>query len=190
MKGQGVNQSEGMSFSDDNLDSSTKLIPQSIVDIAEQNRKITTIRVLYQIFIFSLTFFNYAVLHATRSAWSNASPTIESDYGYTATLLSQMNACFLGFYAFGGIFTGHLGDSLFKQKKFYIGICYVFIALEVALMGSQYYFSVQHEGLYFAIKILDGVLQSMAWATNLSILCNFDELMNQVIGFRKREGDS
>jgi hypothetical protein len=34
-------------------------------------------RILFQIWAFALTFFNYSVLHATRASWSNATPIVE-----------------------------------------------------------------------------------------------------------------
>jgi len=54
---------------------------------------------------------NYAVLHATRSAWSNAVPIFKNYYGFSTTLVSWINGCNLAFYSAAGIFAGHLADK-------------------------------------------------------------------------------
>ncbi len=40
----------------------------------EEAKKILIRRILFQALAFSLTFCNYATLHASRAAWSNATP--------------------------------------------------------------------------------------------------------------------
>jgi len=40
----------------------------------EEKKKILVRRILFQALAFSLTFCNYATLHASRAAWSNATP--------------------------------------------------------------------------------------------------------------------
>jgi sugar phosphate permease len=66
--------------------------------------------------MFTLTFFNYAILHATRSAWSLASPNLTSEFGFSVGLIADMNSTFLFFYAATGIFLGHTADKYRKSK--------------------------------------------------------------------------
>jgi|688.fasta_scaffold211651_1 sugar phosphate permease len=63
-------------------------------------------RILLQLGMFFLTYFNYSVLHATRSAWSITASDLELNYGFENGTISDMNATFLFFYALGGIFLG------------------------------------------------------------------------------------
>jgi sugar phosphate permease len=78
---------------------------------------------------------NYAVLHATRAAWSNATPDLKNDYGFSTQLVSAMNACFLSFYAAGGIVSGHLADMF--NKKWFLLITYSLVGLINIFIGCQ-----------------------------------------------------
>jgi hypothetical protein len=73
-------------------------------------------RIAYQLTMFSITFLNYAILHATRSAWSIASSDLTSYYGFSTSTIADMNATFLFFYSLGGIFLGHLADKYGKSR--------------------------------------------------------------------------
>lgn len=91
---------------------------------------------MYQALAFALTFCNYAVLHATRAAWSNATPSIIKKYPeqFDGQLISYMNSAFLVCYASAGIFSGHISDR-FSKKKF-ICLAYLAIGANVILLGS------------------------------------------------------
>lgn len=128
-------------------------------------------RLSFQLFIFCLTFANYAVLHASRLLWGQATPTLEKDYNFSTQLISNINACYLSVYAFGGIFSGHIADKF--RKDWYLFITFSLIGSEVILLGSLYYFSHQYEWVFFLIKIIDGIIQSVGWATNLAVLSNW-----------------
>lgn len=128
-------------------------------------------RVLFQVWIFALTFFNYAVLHSTRASWSNATPLVEKLYGYDAKLISYMNSTFLLCYAFFGIFSGNIADR-FKKNRFVL-IVYMIIGLDIILLGSTAYMKSPPIPLLFIIRVIDGTFQSVGWATNLAVLSNW-----------------
>eukprot|EP00347_Sterkiella_histriomuscorum_P013119 403365944 len=130
-------------------------------------------RTLFQAFIFILTFCNYAVLHTTRAAWSNATPQIKTLYSFDSKLISYMNSSFLFCYAMMGIFSGHLADK-YKKNRFII-IAYTLIGINVICVGCLQYINKDHQQiwLYFLLRIIDGTLQSIGWATNLAVLSNW-----------------
>jgi sugar phosphate permease len=70
--------------------------------------------------MFILTFFNYAILHATRSAWSLATGDLTSYYGFQTGTIADMNATFLFFYSLGGIFLGHMADKFRKSRLIFV----------------------------------------------------------------------
>ena len=83
--------------------------------------------------MFFLTYLNYCILHATRSAWSLASKDLVDLYGFSEGVVSDMNATFLGFYSVGGFFLSHLGDHYPKKKL--IPLFYTGIAIVVTTLG-------------------------------------------------------
>ena len=84
--------------------------------------------------MFLLTYINYGILHATRSAWSLASKDLIVLYGFSEGTVSDMNATFLGFYAVGGFFISHLADHYPKRNL--IALFYTCIAVVVITLGS------------------------------------------------------
>ena len=82
---------------------------------------------LFQLAIFSLTYVNYGLLHATRSSWSLASKDLITLYGFSTSSITYMNSDFLFFYSLGGFFLSHLGDRYNKNKLIFI--MYTLIAL-------------------------------------------------------------
>ena len=91
-------------------------------------------RVSYQLAMFGLTFINYAILHATRSAWSLATSDLMDLYNFSETQVAYMNATFLFFYSLGGFFLSSLGDRYNKKKL--ILTMYSLIAIVVTTLGS------------------------------------------------------
>jgi sugar phosphate permease len=108
--------------------------------------------------MFMLSYANYAVLHATRSAWSLASKDLISEYGFKEGTVSDMNATFLGFYAAGGFFLSTLGDRYDKRKL--IVVMYSLIALVEVALGLIGFIPAEQQKAwpYFIIKILNGTL--------------------------------
>ena len=58
--------------------------------------------------MFTITFMNYAVLHASRSVWSAATKDLTNIYpdAINNDIIANMNTCFLLSYGFGGFFSG------------------------------------------------------------------------------------
>ena len=89
--------------------------------------------------IFVITYFNYAILHATRSAWTLATKDLIGLYGFSDGVVADMNATFLFCYSLGGIFLSHLGDKYCKPKLIFT--MYTLIAIVMALLGSLMWIS-------------------------------------------------
>lgn len=89
--------------------------------------------------MFALTFFNYAILHATRSAWSLATSDLTSYYSFTTGTIADMNATFLFFYSLGGVFLGHMADKYGKSRLIFCQ--YSMIALVQISLGSLMFVS-------------------------------------------------
>ena len=94
-------------------------------------------RISYQLTMFFLTFFNYAILHSTRSAWSLATSDLTSYYEFRTGLIADMNATFLFFYSLGGIFLGHLADKYAKPRLIFVQ--YTMIAMVQISLGCLMY---------------------------------------------------
>lgn len=137
------------------------------------NKRQAKRRIMYQIGMFAITFVNYMILHATRSAWSLATKDLEVIYGFSTGEISYMNATFLLAYSLGGFFLSHLGDVY--SKRHLICLMYSLIALIEIILGSMQFVPLdsQKAGYFFAIKALNGLLQSFAWAVNFGILGNW-----------------
>ena len=108
--------------------------------------------------MFSLSYSNYAILHATRSAWSLVSKDLISLYGFKEGTVSDMNATFLGFYAAGGFCLSTMGDRFDKRKL--IVVMYSLIAIVEVALGLLSFIPVEQQKAwpYFIIKILNGTL--------------------------------
>lgn len=124
-----------------------------------------------QLAIFSLTYVNYGVLHATRSSWSLVTADLRELYGFSVGIVGDMNTTFLFCYSVGNFFLSHLGDKY--NKNILIFTMYTMIAIVEVALGSLMFFSDLHAWPFFIIKALNGTLQSFAWAVNFAILCNW-----------------
>lgn len=125
-----------------------------------------------QLFIFALTYLNYGILHATRSAWSLASKDVTQEYGFTLDQISYMNSVFLGFYSLGGFYLSSLGDKYNKNRLIFV--MYTLIALTQSYLGFLGHTTTHKSAWPFYIeKVMDGTFQSFAWAVNFAILCNW-----------------
>ena len=123
--------------------------------------------------MFLLCYMNYAILHATRSSWSQATPDLEELYGFDTRVIARMNSTFLFFYALGGFFISHLGDVYQKGK--FICFMYSMIALVMICLGCFQFIPAdkQKPWYFFVIKALNGGFQSCAWSVNFAIMCNW-----------------
>lgn len=124
--------------------------------------------------MFALTFVNYSVLHCTRAIWSAATKDFQTLYGFTTDEIAAMNMCFLLSYAIGGIFLGQLADKYPKRKLIFV--IYSCVALVVFTLGAIHSNAEKQRKLiplYYAIKVINGALQSPGWAINLVVLSHW-----------------
>ena len=107
--------------------------------------------------MFSLTYANYGVLHATRSSWSLATKDLLTLYGYNESTIAWMNSDFLFFYSLGGFFLSHLGDRYKKNRLIFI--MYTLIALTEVLLGSLMFVGPSLKSWpFFVVKTFNGTL--------------------------------
>lgn len=92
--------------------------------------------------MFLLTYTNYAILHATRSAWSVATGDLKIIYGFTTDQISNINADFLLFYSIGGIVLGGLGDRYKKNRLIFV--MYLMIAIVMVGLGCVMFIPVEN----------------------------------------------
>ena len=132
-------------------------------------------RILWQAVAFTLTFCNYAVLHATRAAWSNATPQIKQRYpeDNLDRVVSWVNSAFLLCYASAGVVSGHVSDRFAKRKGLFIFLAHLAIGTNVILLGCLQYAERPQVWLFLLIRMVDGTLQSVGWAVNLAVMSNW-----------------
>lgn len=86
-------------------------------------------QVLFQGYIFVLTFFTYASLHTTREAWAFLKDNIKQNdspgIGLSSDQLGTIDMVFLGFYSIGLYISGVLGDNM--NKRLLIGVGYLLV---------------------------------------------------------------
>lgn len=116
-------------------------------------------RVTFQIAMFIMTFFNYALLHATRSAWSMTTSNLTKNKVFSIDTVTYMNSTWLFCYSFFGIFLGHLGDKYRKNRVIcfqFIGVAIIQTAIGLVVLATDQ----QNKWLpaYFLLKIFDGTL--------------------------------
>lgn len=129
----------------------------------------------YQSVVFIITYLNYAMLHATRSVWSSGTKDFKRLYGFEEYLTGAMTTCFLLFYGVGGFFTGQLADKYRKGRLIFF--LYMAISATVCLLGLLRYVPKEDQRAwlpaYFALKIMNGSLQSPGWAVNMVLMSSW-----------------
>jgi len=124
-----------------------------------------------QLAMFCLTYVNYGLLHSTRSSWSLVTADLRELYGFSVSIVGDMNTTFLFCYSVGSFFLSHLGDKYNKNRLIFT--MYSMIAVVQIALGSLMFVKDLHPWPFFIIKTLDGTLQSFAWPVNFAILCNW-----------------
>jgi OPA family glycerol-3-phosphate transporter-like MFS transporter 1/2 len=71
---------------------------------------------------FFVTFGGYFMAHLTRKSYSTVKQQLQSDAGYSATILSAMDTVFMFTYAAGNIVNGKLGDTFNPTTILAIGL--------------------------------------------------------------------
>lgn len=76
----------------------------------------------YQPFAFFVTFGGYFMAHLTRKSYSTVKQQLQSEAGYSATILSAMDTTFMFTYAAGNVINGKLGDTFNPTTILAIGL--------------------------------------------------------------------
>jgi len=97
--------------------SETKPLVQSDDDM-EMLRRLKA----YQPMAFFVTFGGYFMAHLARKSYSTVKQQLQSDAGYTSTVLSAMDTIFMFTYAAGNIINGKLGDTFNPTTILAIGL--------------------------------------------------------------------
>jgi OPA family glycerol-3-phosphate transporter-like MFS transporter 3 len=119
-----------------------------------------------------LTFTAYMFIHAGRKAFTNTKSIAIHDLGMDPTIAGSLDAAFMLAYAVGLVMLGGLGDKhrsegLLAFSLVSMGVLQiVFSELALAGFGSGSAKSI----LLFAIWILDGIVQSLAWPCAVKIV--------------------
>jgi len=76
----------------------------------------------YQPFAFFVTFGGYFMSHVSRKSYSTVKQQLQSEAGYSSTILSLMDTVFMGTYAAGNVINGKLGDTFNPVTILAIGL--------------------------------------------------------------------
>jgi sugar phosphate permease len=76
----------------------------------------------YQPMAFFVTFGGYFMSHLSRKSYSTVKQQLQSDAGYSSTILSAMDTVFMFTYAAGNIINGKLGDTFNPTTILAIGL--------------------------------------------------------------------
>ncbi|KIZ03834.1 hypothetical protein MNEG_4124 [Monoraphidium neglectum] len=143
-----------------------------------------------------LTFFTYALFHATRKPPSVVKSVLKGDkitaankallsdaevassLGWApfngpngSSLLGQVDLSFLAAYALGMFVAGHIGDR--TDLRLFLSGGMVLSGLLTTLFGMGYFWDI-HEMSYFAtVMVFAGAFQSTGWPSVVSIMANW-----------------
>ena len=129
--------------------------------------------------------------HFSRKCYSTIKQQLQSEAGYSALLLSEMDTVFMGTYAIGNIVSGKLGDTLrpttvLSVGLFGSGICLFFI--NVALWFQFEKMSVALGDFFIlAVYFLFGFFQSTGGPVGTAVMgnwfCDKDSIKNRGLIF-------
>ncbi|EFJ50964.1 hypothetical protein VOLCADRAFT_57773, partial [Volvox carteri f. nagariensis] len=101
----------------------------------------------------------------TLNGWA----PFNSDNGQT--LLGQIDLAFLGTYAIGMFFAGHLGDRVDLRGFLTAGM--VLSGIFTSLFGMGYFWDMHIFSYYVLVSIMAGLFQSTGWPSVVSIVANW-----------------
>ncbi|XP_064604682.1 sugar phosphate exchanger 3-like [Liolophura sinensis] len=164
---------------------------------------------LHSCVVFVLTFFSYALFHATRKTFSNVKKTVSSewtpsfqnssvprlkpDYLWNAhhmyatekdaePFLGGLDTAFLISYAVGLYISGMLGDRFNMRLVLSFGMCSS--ALTVFMFGVVTEWThLYNPYIYMATWILNGLFQSTGWPTVVAVMGNWFERSSRGLVF-------
>lgn len=87
------------------------------------------------------------------------------------TLLGQVDLAFLGTYAIGMFFAGHLGDRL--DLRWFLTAGMVMSGIFTAMFGMGYFYDIHMFSYYVFVSVLAGLFQSTGWPSVVSIVANW-----------------
>lgn len=126
-----------------------------------------------------LTFLAYAGYHASRKPPSIVKSTLASEKDGWApfnkaggqAMLGEVDLAFLGTYAFGMFFAGHLGDRV--DLRYFLASGMVGSGIFVVLFGMGFFWNMHSYSYYIVMSILAGLFQSTGWPSVVSIVANW-----------------
>jgi sugar phosphate permease len=87
-------------------------------DAADHLRRLKS----YQWWAFFVTFGGYFMAHFSRKCYSTIKQQLQTEAGYSALVLSEMDTVFMGTYAIGNIISGKAGDTFSPTTVLSIGL--------------------------------------------------------------------
>uniref|UniRef100_A0A0N5AUP0 Sugar phosphate exchanger 3 n=1 Tax=Syphacia muris TaxID=451379 RepID=A0A0N5AUP0_9BILA len=136
----------------------------------------------HHLYVFLLTFFSYALLHASRKTLSTVKGSLIETWTHNNTLfvdipsaesfLALLDGGFLGAYAVGLYVSGFLGDRYSPSKV--LGIGMFFSAVMVFLFGTVTEWMHFYSKIFYMVTwIGGGFIQSLGWPTEVCIMGNW-----------------
>jgi len=149
-----------------------QLIPKSDAN-AENLRKLKA----YQPWAFFITFGGYFMAHFSRKSYSTIKTQLQTQAGYPARVLSEMDTAFMATYAAGNIINGKLGDTFNPTKILAIGLFGSGIAL--LLINAMIWFEVEKTNAtigefgILGIYVLFGFFQATGGPVGTAVMGNW-----------------
>jgi len=144
----------------------------------------------YQAIVLTVTFFAYALYHATRKTTSIVKSALDPASGKTSqklvlkgggwapfdgsdgtSLLGELDVSFLFVYAIGMFFSGHAGDRVDLRRFLTAGM--VGTGLFTALFGFGYWSNTHTFAYYLLVQMLAGLFQSTGWPSVVAVVGNW-----------------
>lgn len=182
----------GNRFDEDLIHSSTADYPETPVAVKKQTSKCTK----YHVLAFWLTFFSYALFHATRKTFSNVKATISATWTPQNTslpdifdnnwnsrhlfkddvdasiFLGLLDTLFLASYSIGLFISGAVGDRLNLKHVLAFGMCSSSVCVFMFGTVSEE-LHVYNKAWYVIFWCLTGFLQSTGWPTVVAVIGNW-----------------
>jgi MFS transporter, OPA family, solute carrier family 37 (glycerol-3-phosphate transporter), member 1/2 len=86
-------------------------------------------------------------------------------------LLGEIDLAFLGVYAFGMFFAGHLGDRVDLRILLTIGM--IGTGLFTAAFGAGYWFNIHNFYYFLGMQMISGLFQSSGWPSVVAVVGNW-----------------
>jgi sugar phosphate permease len=126
---------------------------------------------------FFITFGGYFMAHFSRKCYSTVKQQLQTDAGYSAFVLSEMDTIFMATYAAGNIINGKLGDtfnptSILAIGLFGSGICLLFINVLIWL-NVELYSAMLGNVLILGTYFLFGFFQATGGPVGTAVMGNW-----------------